>query len=391
MEYKNEKHKLNCERWEFVRNLTKEENEELGYKSSSASKGLYMCKTCGKTKYLTKQSFKNCETFCENKCYGVINGRNHKVIKENCIASTHPHLVKYFVSEKDVEIHTVGSSKKVDMQCPECGHRKKRRIVDLKNRGISCICGDGFSYPEKFFGELLKQLQINFDTQFTLDGMHRYDFHMQQFNMLIEINGLQHYENKFGSIGGRTLKEEKENDRIKMKKAMDRGYNYIVLDCRHSELNWIRDQIMSSSLPQLLGFDKNDIDWIKVEENSRRNLVKEVSIYYNEKKCGVTHLGKKFNLSPRTVIRYLKQGNEVGWCNYQPRKMRVGKRIKGIHKVSGEAVMFSSVHEASKWLGKNPSHIFKVCNKERKSAYGYVWSYIDEEEINNQSQSNQNT
>ena len=44
---------------------------------------------------------------------------------ENDIATTHPHLVKYFVNKEDVYNYTYGSGKYVKVCCPYCGTEKR--------------------------------------------------------------------------------------------------------------------------------------------------------------------------------------------------------------------------------------------------------------------------
>ena len=48
MEYKNEKHKLNCERWHFIRNFTRDEYISLNYRNKGTTRAWYECKACGR-------------------------------------------------------------------------------------------------------------------------------------------------------------------------------------------------------------------------------------------------------------------------------------------------------------------------------------------------------
>jgi len=56
-----------------------------------------------------------------------------------------------------------------------------------------------------------------------------FDFYIPKYNILIEFNGIQHYEpiNHFG--GEEKLKIQKQNDEIKKKFAKENGYNLIVI------------------------------------------------------------------------------------------------------------------------------------------------------------------
>jgi len=323
MEYKNEKHKLNCERWEFVRSLTKEEYGEFGYKYNSRVgyiRGLYRCKECCCLKSIDKRNFTLRLTVCENGCHGIGNRPGFVIKGVNDMATTHPHLVKYLVNEEDANSHSYGSGKKVLMRCHECGYEKLMRINDLSHQGFGCeICSDGVSYPEKFMGNVLKHLGIKYVTQFSMArGNHKYDFYVEDYNLIIETHGIQHYEQ---SRRGRSLKEEQENDVAKRNRAADYGIkHYVVIDSRESEVGWMKQNIMNSDLPKLLNFKENQINWMDVERKSRTTLVKEICDYFSNSETSSYEMQQKFGINVTTIIKYLKQGSLLGWCNYNPKE-----------------------------------------------------------------------
>lgn len=61
------------------------------------------------------------------------------------------------------------------------------------------------------------------------------------------------------------------------------------------------------------------------------------------------------------------------------------KLVSGVHKETGEVVTFKSTVEASRWLLEsgltNSNEAFKnisaCCNGKKKSAYKFVWSYVE--------------
>lgn len=390
MEYKNEKHKLNCERWEFVRNLAREEYEELGYKNPNLTRAWYRCRVCNNLKNIQKSCFKVSLTLCNMGCYGHAHA-GHIVTKENCIATTHKHTLPYFLDKKDAYKYSAGSSKKVLTKCLDCGHEKRTKVHTLAVKGFRCpLCGDSVTYPERFVWSLLKYLNIKFTPQFTFKGSrNRYDFYIESLSMIIEVNGIQHYEQS-SRKGARTLKEEQENDKIKKNFAIKNGIkHYIIIDSRYSELEWMRVNIMNSELPTLLNFTVDSVEWSVIECNSRSNLVKEVCNYFARNTTSTYEMQEVFGLSVQTIINYLKQGSELGWCKYNPKDFKKNpKQVKGVHKTTGDIVIFSSVCQAGKWLGKKGyGDIVNCCKGKRKSSHGYVWSYIDEDETNNQTQS----
>lgn len=54
--------------------------------------------------------------------------------------------------------------------------------------------------------------------------------------------------------------------------------------------------------------------------------------------------------------------------------------VKGTNKVTGEVVLFKSSHEASRVINICQQNITRCCRGERKSAGGYVWEYMEEDE-----------
>lgn len=378
MMIKNEIHRLNCERWEFIRNFTKEEYAELGYKRGN-TRGWYRCKVCGKLKNIQKSAFKVNKKICDNNCHGF-KYAGYVVTEGNCIAATHPHFVKYFVNEDDVYKYSAKSNKKVLMKCIECGYEKHITVGNLTNQGFQCnMCSDGIPYPEKFIGVLLRQAGVEFKTQISLDdGKHKYDFYLPKYNAILETHGVQHYEQ---SSRGRSLKEEQENDKAKMELALNSGYRYIVIDARNSELEWMKTNIMNSELPILLGFSEDGVDWLHIEEKSRSSLVNEVCEYFANNETTTCKMRNVFGLSVPTIITYLKQGTKLGWCNYKPQEgkkfIREAKPVRGVHKQTGETVTFPSVNEAGRWLGKSQQNIASCCIGKSQSAYGYTWTYVD--------------
>jgi transposase len=172
---------------------------------------------------------------------------------------------------------------------------------------------------------MLQQLKIKFLYQLTKRTFewcdkYKYDFFIPSQNCIIETHGLQHYEE---SNRGRILKVEQENDKLKKQLALQNGIkekDYVVIDCRESELNWIKNSIKSSNLNNL--FNLSLIDWDKCGEFALNNLIKEVCVYWNNKTESETtrSLSDIFNISKKTVKEYLKKGTKMGWCEYDPKE-----------------------------------------------------------------------
>lgn len=266
--------------------------------------------------------------------------------------------VKYF-DEEFIKHHTVQSNEYVDIPCPDCGKNKHIKICNLYHRGFRCTCNSRSSYPNKFVYSVFNQLGIDFISEYHDDWTNgkQYDVYNTALSLIVENHGIQHYERvKFTN---RTLEEEQANDVYKYQLAMDNGIQYyIVLDCRYSEIEWIKNSIMNSELPQLLSFSADDIDWNKAEQDAVKNLVREVcEEWEKEKSYDYSIVGKKFHVSKSTVQDYLAIGAKHGWCSYNSNWWNKSVYCFQFDKEWGRA------SDASRDTGVNAGDIVGCCKK----------------------------
>lgn len=327
---------------------------------------------------------------------------NKKVfVGYNDIPTTDPWMVKFFQGGYDeAKLYTSHSGKSIYPICPDCGRIKDKPMIisNLKRtKSIGCSCADGISFPEKFMIELLNQLNTNFVYRktFLWSNHKEYDFYIPDKQTIIETNGEQHYDKTFDSVGGRTLLEEKNNDKLKKDLAKQNGIvNYIIIDCRKSELEWIQNSILHSKLVEL--FDCSNIDWHKCEEQGYRNIIKEVcEIKKNNQNYSTIEIGKIVGLSYGTIIRYLKIGNKLNWCVYnkeQSVKIRSLKRIGKNHPMAKKIIclttgeIFNTETDAANTYKLNVSHLSSCCTGKRKTCGKHPitgeklrWSFVEKE------------
>jgi ribosomal protein S27E len=301
---------------------------------------------------------------------------NQKVVKGiNDIATTHSELVKYFANIDDTYIHTHGTKKLIKTKCPECNNiqNREKTIYDLVRYGFSCeYCSDGISYPEKVMYNLLEQLKIEFVYQLSKKNLKwcngkLYDFYLPSKECIIEVHGSQHYkENAFNYPNrARTFKEEQQNDKFKELLAIQNGIkHYIIIDCSKSALDFIKDNIINSQLNELISF--SDVDWMKVHEFAIKGIVKDVCNDYNIFQ-NTSMLIDKYKVSLSAILKYLKQGTELSWCNYNSKEAmknngaRAGKnkRKKVICLNTNE--VFESASLVEKQYGISHSRISACC------------------------------
>lgn len=354
----------------------------------------YRCNKCNNEDWVIEHSLCTQNTGCN-----ICNATAPKAkLGINTIWDTDRWMVDLGMSERDAQTHTKACNDKILVKCPNCKKDKSCKISDIySNKSIGCTCGDGFSYPEKFITSMLTQLNIKFDNQLSKDiaswcKEYKYDFYMQKYNTIIEAHGLQHYEE---SNRGRTLAEEQENDEIKKKLALNNGIqNYVVLDCRYSDLDYIKNSILNSELAKLL--DLSTVDWLKCEEFALKNIVKEVCNYWNNKEKEETTQTIAENnpwgiKSKETICRYLKKGVTLGWTNYNPKEEMIKSAVK-VSKITSKQVeifkdgislgVFESCAELSRQSKElfgvklSQGNISSVCIGKRSHHKGFIFKYI---------------
>ena len=361
----------------------------------------YKCNKCGYDKNVAKENHllggRGCPLCCHNP-QKVIEGIND-------IATTAPWMVKYFKNIDNSRKYTKMSNKKIICKCPNCGFEKEISIDNLNKYGFNCsICGNKTSYSERLTGLVLNELNLNFVTQlsnctFKWIGKYRYDFYFKYNNeeYIIETHGIQHYKTGFVGVKGRTLEEEQENDKNKYELAIHNGIkpkNYIVIDCRYSEFEFIKNNIINSRLNEI--FDLSEINWKDIEINLQNSLIKEVCEYWNihkeinKENLTTTYLGKLFNSNRGNIRKYLKIGNKLGWCNYNPEYEHNKTLFKGkiieIFKNNKSLGTFNTITELSKYsfemFGEKlyVTEISKAC-KNNKSYKGFTFKYVNQFEL----------
>ncbi|HGD0580667.1 TPA: hypothetical protein ACH354_002330 [Clostridium perfringens] len=331
----------------------------------------------------------------------VCSGREAK-LGINTIWDTDRWMVDLGVSEEDAKRHTCCSNKKITVKCPDCGREKEMKVIDIYyNKSIGCVCRDGKSYPEKFVLNLLEQLDVDFEIEYSPNWIKpkRYDFYIPELNCIIEAHGKQHYDGGFKVRGGRTLREEQENDKYKKEIALKNGIkHYIELDCRESNMDYIKNSIINSELNDL--FDLSNINWVSCAEFANKNIVKEVCDYWNNKREDETtgDLRERFKLNRKTIRNYLERGTKLGWCSYDIKEESFksksksgknnGKKVE-IFKNGQSLGVFPSCSElerkSKKLLGVKllVSAISEVCTDKKSQYKGFIFKYVEEDNNSN--------
>lgn len=348
----------------------------------------YKCNICGYDDGWSEECdilhHKNGCSCCSNRT--VIEGIND-------IPTTAPWMIDYFQGGyEEAKQYSCKSQHKIYPICPDCG-RIRNKLVSIDRiyyrHSIGCTCRDGISYPEKFFINFLEQLGVNFiyqltKTTFQWVGNYSYDFYLPDYNCIIETHGGQHYKDTTWSSSSVT----NNNDNNKMERALNNGiFYYIQLDCSKSTKEFISNSILSSALFNILNLKDYDINWEKCSEFACRNITKDICNFYIDNNYNIDMTSKQFHLSKTATGRYLKLGNDLGWCIYpfhSYRKIVVQKDDEYIGCFdSSKYIEDNSIEIFGIFLGQ--TQIIHNCNKNKngftKPYKGYY--FITEYDYNN--------
>jgi len=324
--------------------------QEKGYK--------YICKICGNEDIIIESNLiqgSGCNVCCP---------ATKKVLKGyNDLWTTHPFISKFLKNQNEGYIISSGSNKKTNWKCPECGVERRATPNDITSDGYSCTsCGDGISFPEKLMSNLLKQACVIFERERTFDWSHgkRYDFYIKSLNCIIETHGLQHYKDNMNWTNRfRDFEEEKENDILKKQLALENNIDYYVIDCRESNMEYIRNNILNNRLNGLL--DLNKINWYECAEFALSNLVKQVCDTWNLNTKNIELLKETFKVTRSCLRNYLKQGAKLGWCDYDPKLNNLNPNSQKVICLNTKDV-YHSIWEASKHYNCSETSINRFCN-----------------------------
>jgi len=351
------------QRWDYNKNIDKDGNIlkpcDVSHASSGINKRGYWFKCLENPEHESEQ--RDIASFTSGKQYNI------DCNQCRTISITHPHLMEFLENKEDGLKYTAGSQVKISLICKECGYIiKNKKIYDFVHRGFSCSrCSDGVPYPEKFMFNVLEQLDENFITQlgkttFEWCKNYKYDNYIENINCIIETHGLQHYKDTKGNW--ESLNKTQDNDKKKEQLAKDNGIeNYIVIDCRYSDLEWIKNSIMESELPKLLNFKESDINWLKCHEWACSSFVKKCCDLWQSGIKNTKQIADLLKISTGSSAIYLKKGVELGWCDYNPKL-----KTPVICLTTGE--IFESQADAGRKYNIISQNIYECCKNNVRSA-----------------------
>ena len=319
----------------------------------------------------------------------------HKILEndEHTVGKERPDLIKYFLKESDSFKYSLHSNKKLYFKCPDCKKVKNKLISinTLSNYGFSCeFCGDKISTPNKFIREVAIQLlELKEIDKFQLEyspewaSPYRYDCYIKKdnLNILIEMDGVQHKTDK-----GTYSLGVSERDKIKNQLAKENGHILIRIDCENTEFCNLKRQLLNSDVINFVNFDS--IDWKNVQINIQKNLTKKICEEYNKHDyISTKELAEMFYVCSVTIVKALKKGNALNWCNYNPQIQAAlkntitrGKPID-IYDVNNKFIIgCQTQRETFEWVKEQAgtcswTEVLKCAQGKRPSYKNYIFKY----------------
>lgn len=319
----------------------------------------------------------------------------------NDMWTTNPELAKLLNDPEDGYKYTQSSNKVLTWKCPDCGELIYKTAGTVNERGLGCrSCGSGISYPNRFMFNLLRELNVKFKSEKTFDWSDGrvYDFYLEDYNYIIEVHGMQHYRDCGFTVG---IKEQKKIDKYKEKLAKNNKIDeYIIIDCRYSEAEYIMNNIKNSLLNKM--FDLSKIDIEELDKKSRTKMMYEIIDFY-KKGMEVSEIAKIYDITITAVYNYLHKAEKMGFIKFDYSKSNKLRSSNGqstyyqnhstpIKCVENEYYFGSLAlveSESEKIFGRK---ILKSCVcvalRDNKQTYGYTFEYVTREEFNDQKEIN---
>lgn len=247
----------------------------------------------------------------------------NKILKGfNDLWTTNPEIASMLADKNIGYDISKFTHSKFDFICPNCGNIINKPVKNVTLYGLNCsICSDNVSYPEKFISNMLTQLKLDYvyDKSTKWSNKKRYDFYIESLSIIIECHGEQHYTNinQWHSDSNKQF----YNDDYKMKLAIENGIKYYIqLDCRISDMDYIKNSILNSDLKNII--DLSDVDWNKCNVESQESNVAKVMNLWNNGTKNVSEISDIVGISKKTVRKYLNNMTKVGLCDYDGKEQQ---------------------------------------------------------------------
>jgi len=322
---------------------------------------------------------------------------NQVIVKGiNDLWTTNPELAQLLKNPEDGYQYCSGSNIKLKWICPICGESITESPNIVSTYGLVCKIHNGStSYPNRFFYFLLKQLNIEYESEkkFEWSNGRIYDIYIPSKNTIIEANGIQHYKQTGFKM---SLDEQQKIDKYKYEMAIKNGIsNYIVIDCRESNSNFISKNIINSQISEL--FNLENVNWSEIDINASSDVLKQFCIMWNNGIHDLNEIGSVVGYKPNSLYSYLRKAHKLSLIQYDKEDSIKRRKEKCKAKKYKEftpiicvdnGYVFNTLKTcedlSDKLFGK---HLLKsclccVCKGKYKSTGGFHFEYITQHQFN---------
>lgn len=334
------------------------------------------CNSCGREFIIVPR-----DVFNNKKCKcPECEGRNYGLNKLP-ISITSPEFAKLVADQTLIGSLYKDERKYIECICPECNQNVSVHLANSIRFGFKCpACSNTISYPNRLMYNILKYLNLNFENEFSADwlGKYKFDFalYINDNNYIIEMDGgIGHggISRSDKHMPEELLQRDIEKDRL----AYEHNFKVIRIDSRLSSLEYIKNQICSSDLKDIIPIDK--IDWIECERKSQQSLLVKVCKYYNETSDKrLLSIAAYFDLATGTISEYLDKGTRLGLCNRKIKRLGYFRETNIKVICVEDDKVFDSIKEASVYYNIDSSNLSKVLRRENKVTIGKHFMRYDE-------------
>lgn len=362
----------------------------IGHYTGCKNKIKIRCNKCGYEFYRHAGDLWRGTLSCPN-CGDGCKGSNSLYVGINDLWTARPDIAKLLANPEDGYKYSYSTHFKLDFVCPDCGSIVNKRPRDLfgQNNNFRCeYCSDGYPYPEKFIRSLLDQCGIEYTYQFSSKDAewckgYRYDFCLLGNNILLEVNGLQHYSANHKFF--KSLEEQQSIDKAKKDLANKHGYMVIEIDCSESSIEYIRDSVLQTELNTI--FDLSQVDWNLCGAFAIRSISNLVCSKWDGDYSSVEKIANDLHINVVTAVKYLTEGSSIGLCDFD--RDVYTQYMKDLHykhmalnrhkpiKCVETGKIYNSFAEIRRI--ENMFIQGNVVDNPNRKAYGCHWVYTDEE------------
>ena len=379
----------------------------------STKKIWWICKKCG-NEWPATVSNRSYGKGC-NKCYrSKISEANHRAAaKKHNLVENYPYLKNEWDYEKNYPLKAeefgYGSEEEVWWKCSWCNSSFKQRINKRALRGYGCpVCSNWkcTSFIEQAIFYYINLLHLNVLNRDTSTG-YEFDIYIPSKKIAIEYDG-SHWHNSPKKFKKENIKDKYCRDngiklfRIRNKKLPKTNYATIIEYNENglNSLNAIIKKLLSFIDPNNKIIVNVSQDVYKIIKEFRVNLKENSLEYKYPRTAKMWDYEKNNNLSPSAIfptsaIKYwwkcpicgeswqasaghmTRSDREVDCCpSCSKKKVNKNNTIKIVNIDLN--IVYDSLTEAANSVNGRKGDICDCCNGNQKTAFGYHWKYLNE-------------